>query len=134
MSSVSFLRGPGSTRNFDILSTLRGNLVHVWSSNWQMPVYGASDSDLSVIQNFLDRCMKRKFISRNVNIRDLLEKADKTLYQKRSNDPECPFFQFLPKEKNMRYNLRNTSVSVPRIYTDRFKNVFSNRIIFRYDM
>ena len=54
--------------------------------------------------------------------------------QKRSNDPECPFFQFLPKEKNTRYNLRNTSVSVPRIYTDRFKNVFSNRIIFRYDM
>ena len=40
----------------------------------------------------------------------------------------------LPKEKNMRYNLRNTSVSVSRIYTDRFKNVFSNRIIFRYDM
>ena len=59
---------------------------------------------------------------------------DKTPYQKRSNDPECPFFQFLPKEKNTRYNLRNTSVSVPRIYTDRFKNVFSNRIIFRYDM
>ena len=55
-------------------------------------------------------------------------------YKKRSNDPECPFFQLLPKEKNMRYNLRNTSVSVPRIYTDRFKNVFSNRIIFRYDM
>ena len=78
--------------------------------------------------------MKRKFMSKNVNIRDLLEKADKTLYKKRSNDLECPFFQFLPKEKNTRYNLRNTSVSVPRIYTDRFKNVFSNRIIFRYDM
>ena len=45
--------------------------------------------------------MKRKFMSKNVNIRDLLEKADKTLYKKRSNDPECPFFQFLPKEKNM---------------------------------
>ena len=74
--------------------------------------------------------MKRKFMSKNVNIRDLLEKADKTLYKKRSNDPECPFFQFLPTEKNMRYNLRNTSVSVLRIYTDRFKNVFSNRIIF----
>ena len=70
--------------------------------------------------------MKRKFMSKNVNIRDLLEKADKTLYKKRSNDPECPFFQFLPKEKNTRYNLRNTSVSVPRIYTDRFKNVFSD--------
>ena len=78
--------------------------------------------------------MKRKFMSKNVNIRDLLEKAHKTLYKKRSNDPEGPFFQFLPKEKNTRYNLRNTPVSVPRIYTDRFKNVFSDRIIFRYDM
>ena len=70
--------------------------------------------------------MKRKFMSKNVNIRDLLEKAHKTLYEKRSNDPERLFFQFLPKEKNTRYNLRNTSVSVPRIYTDRFKNVLSN--------
>ena len=69
-------------------------------------------------------------MSKNVNIRDLLEKADKTLNKKRSNDPECPFSQFLPEKKNMRYNLRNTSVSVPRIYTDRFKNVFGNRIIF----
>ena len=73
-------------------------------------------------------------MSKNVNIRDLLEKADRSLYEKRSNDPECPLFQFLPKETNMRYNLRNTSISDPRIYTDRFKNAFSNRIIFRYDM
>lgn len=76
----------------------------------------------------------RNFMSKNVDIRDLLEKADKALYKKRSNDPECPFFQFLPKEKNMRYNFRNTSVSVPRIHTERFKNVFSTRIIFKYDM
>ena len=102
--------------------------------SYALPVYGASDSDVSVIQKFLDRYMKRKFMSKNVNIRDLLEKADKALYKKRLNDPECPFFQFLPKEKNTRYNLRDTPVSVPRINTDRFKNVFSNRIIFRYDM
>ena len=59
-------------------------------------------------------------------------RADKTLYKKKSNNPECPFFQFLPKEKKTSYNL--TSVSVPGILTDRFKNVFSNRIIFKYDM
>ena len=105
------------------------NAIVLPNFSYALPVYGASDSDLSVIQNFLDRCMKRKFMSKNVNIR-----TDKTLYKKRSNDPECPFFQFLPKEKNTRFNLRDTSVSVPRIYTDRFKNVFSNRIIFRYDM
>ena len=99
------------------------NAIVLPNFSYALPVYGASDSDPSVIQNFLDRCMKRKFMSKNVNIRDLLEKADKTLYKKRSNDPECPFFQFLPKEKNTRYNLRDTPVSVPRIYTDRFKNV-----------
>ena len=96
------------------------NAIVLPNFSYALPIYVASDSDLSVIQNFLDRCMKRKFMSKNVNIRDLLEKADKTLYKKRSNDPECPFFQFLPKEKNTRYNLRDTSVSVPRIYTDRF--------------
>ena len=25
-----------------------------------------------------------------------------------ASDSECPFFQFLPREKNTRYNLRNT--------------------------
>ena len=32
------------------------------------------------------------FPGRRTHIRDLLEKADKTLYKKRSNDPECLFF------------------------------------------
>ncbi|XP_068751692.1 uncharacterized protein [Montipora capricornis] len=101
--------------------------------SYALSVYGASDSVLSAIQNFLDRCMKRKYTSKNVNMRDLLEKADKTLYKKRSNDPECPFFQFLPKEKKTRYNLKNTPVSVPRIHTDRFKNVFTAANDHKYD-
>ena len=88
------------------------NAIVLPNFSYAPSVYGASDSNLSVIQNFLDRCMKRKYTSKNVNIRDLLEKADKTLNKKRSNDPECPFFQFLPKEKKMRYHLRNTSVYV----------------------
>ena len=71
----------------------------------------------------------------NVSVTTQAYSGEKTLhFKKRSNDPECPFFQFLPKEKKTRYNLRNKSVSVPRIHTDRFKNVFSNRIIFKYDM
>ena len=45
--------------------------------SYALPVYGASDSDLSVMVNFLDRCMKRKFMTKNVNIRDLLEKTIK---------------------------------------------------------
>ena len=63
--------------------------------SYALSVYGASDSDLSVKQNFFDRCMKRKlymYTSKNVNIRDLLEKADKTLYKKRSNVRSSSFY------------------------------------------
>ena len=67
------------------------NAIVLPNFSYALPVYGASDSDLSVIQNFLDRCMKRKFMSKNVNIRDLLEKADKTLYKKRSNARSSSF-------------------------------------------
>ena len=89
------------------------NAIVLPNFSFALSVYVASDSDLSVIQNFLDRCMKRKYTSKNVNIRDLLERADKTLYKKGSNNPECPFFQFffLPKEKKTRYNLN----LVPRV-------------------
>ena len=60
------------------------NAIVLPNFSYALPVYGASDSDLSVIQNvLLDRCMKRTFMSKNVNIRDLLEKADKTLYKKK---------------------------------------------------
>ena len=41
-----------------------------------LPVYSAVDSDLTVIQNVLDRCFKRKYTSKRMDIREILEKAD----------------------------------------------------------
>ena len=58
------------------------NAIVLPNFSYVLPVYGASDSDLSVIQNFLDRCMKRKFVP-EYKYQDLLEKADKTLYEKK---------------------------------------------------
>lgn len=41
-----------------------------------LSVYGAMDSDLRVIQNFLDGRLKRKlYTSKRIDFRDLLEKA-----------------------------------------------------------
>ena len=59
------------------------NAIVLPNFSYALSINGASDSDLSGIQNLLDRCMKRKYRSKNVNIRDLLEKADKTLYKKK---------------------------------------------------
>ena len=53
------------------------NAIVLPNFSYALSVYGASHSDLSVIQNFLDRCMKR----------DLLEKANKTLNSKDRTSP-----------------------------------------------
>ena len=76
-----------------------------------LSVYGAVDSDLTVIQNFLDRCFKRKYISKRMDIRDLLEKADRKLFKVRSVDPDCPLSKIIPK-KETKYNLRNRICSI----------------------
>ena len=97
-----------------------------------LPVYGAVDSDLTVIQNFLDRCFKRKYTSKRMDIRELLEKADKKLFKVRSVDPDCPLSNIIPKKKETNYLLRKKRAHRPDRKTDRFKDV--NRIIFRYNL
>ena len=47
-----------------------------------LPVYGASEPDLTIIQNFSDRCHKRRFISYPVSIKDLLKKQDSKIFTK----------------------------------------------------
>ena len=98
-----------------------------------LPVYGAIDSDLTVIQNFMDRCFKRKYTSKRIDIRELLEKADKKIFKLRSVDPDCALSHIIPKKKETKYQLRNRSARRPDIKTDRFKNVFVNRLIFKYN-
>ena len=46
----------------------------------------AVDSDLRVIPNFMNRCFKKKYTSKRMDIRELLEKADKKLFKVSSVD------------------------------------------------
>ena len=121
-------------------SASQGEVDHLLSAlvlpnfTYGLPVYGAVDSDLTVIQNFLDRCLKRKYTAKRMDIRELLEKADKKLFKVRSVDPDCPISNIIPKKKETNYLLRKKSAHRPDIKTDRFNNVFVNRIIFRYNL
>ena len=63
-----------------------------------------------------------------MDIRELLEKADKKLFKVRSVDPDCPLSNIIPKKKETNYLPRKTSAHRPDTKTDRFKNVFVNRI------
>ena len=111
----------------------QGEVDHLFSTlvlpnfTYGLPVYGAADSDL------LDRCFKRKYTSKRMDIRELLEKADKKLFKVRSVDPDCPLSNIIPKKEERKELLRNKSAHRPDIKTNRFKNVFVNRIIFRYN-
>ena len=80
-------------------------------------VYGASDSDLMLIQNFLERCFKRRYVSCKLNIRELLEKADRRIFKKRSSDAGHPLNNILPQHKETKYNLRVKSSHCPNINT-----------------
>ena len=110
----------------------QGEVDHLFSASvlpnftYGLPVYGAVDSDLTVIQNFLDRCFKRRYTFERMDIRDLLEKK---LFKVRSVDPDCPPSNIIPKKKETMYQLRNKSAHRPDIKTERFKNVLVNRLI-----
>ena len=47
---------------------------------YALVVYGASGPELTTVQDFLDRCYKRPYISARLNIRTLLEKQDRKLF------------------------------------------------------
>ena len=97
-------------------------------------MHEAIDSDLTVIQNFIDKCFKSKYTSQRMDIRELLEKTDKKILKVRSMDPDCTLSNIIPKKKKTKYQLRNKSAHRPDIETDRFKNVFVNRLIFKYNL
>ena len=97
-------------------------------------MHEAIDSDLTVIQNFMDKCFESKYTSKRMDIRELLEKADKKIFKVSSVDPDCTLSNIIPKKKKTKYQLRNKSAHRPDIKTDRFKNVFVNRLIFKYNL
>ena len=97
-----------------------------------LAVYGASDSDLNVIQRFLDRCHKRHFTSQTVSIFNLLEQQDKSAFKRAINNHMLG--AIIPKEKELVYNLRRRRCHLPQIKTEKYKKTFANRLIFKYNL
>ena len=75
-------------------------------------------------------------VSELIDIHDLLEKADHTLFEKISNDENHPLYTLLPKRHCTTHQLRSSNIVLPLLKTKRFKNSFStgNRLVFRYNL
>ena len=118
----------------------QAELDHLFSSivlpsiTYELPVYGASEAELTAMQCFLDRCCKRKYTSKSFSIKHLLEKQDREVFPKVSGIDRHPLRGLLPKKKVSLYNLRNQTSIRKLINTDRFKNSYINRLIFKYNL
>ena len=86
------------------------------------------------MQCFLDRCYKRKYTSKSFSIKSLLEKQDRKVFSKVSGIDRHPLRGLLPKRKGSTYNLRNQTDQYPKVNTERFKNSYVNRLIFKYNL
>ena len=102
------------------------NITHALS------VYGASE--LTIAQQFLDRCFKRSYISKKLEIVELLKVQDHRICRKVSSISNHPLRANFPETKITRYNLRNKSPPMSAIHTDSFKNTSFNRIVFKYNV
>ena len=113
---------------------------HLFSSivlpniTYALSVYRASESELTIAQQFLDRCFKRRYISKTLEMGELLKVQDHRICRKVSSIPNHPLRANFPETKITRYNLRNKSPAMPAIHTDPFKNTFFNRIVFKYNV
>ena len=81
----------------------------------------------------LKRCYKRRYTSVNYNIYELLEKSDRRLFYNLKRD-DHPLKSLLPRYKDCIANLRRKSIVRPSINTERFKDSFFNRLIFKYNL
>ena len=90
-----------------------------------LPVYASSIPELTTVQNFLQRCFKRKYISYQIDIYNVLEEVDRSLFKKISSMPRHPLYPSVPKTKENSARLRVPSSQLPRVNAQRFKSSFS---------
>ena len=124
------------------LTQRRQNIDHLFQSlvlpkiSYGLPVYASSVSELNIVQEFLRRCLKRRFISYTIDIYYFLEKKkkkrDKSISKKISCPPTYPLYNLLPTIKESSKRLRTQTSLLPCVNTQLFKASFINRLYFKY--
>ena len=82
-----------------------------------LSIYGASNTELNIIEHFLLRWQKtvkkRRYISHELSIYDVLEKPGRKLFSKISKDELHPLYSILPTTKDSSYSLRRKILQLP---------------------
>ena len=88
-------------------------------------MYGASESELTIAKQFLDRCFKRRYISKKSEIGELLKVQDHRLCRKVSSIPNHPLRANFPETKFKEEISRNAR---------HLHGPFINRTVFKYNV
>ena len=88
-----------------------------------LSVYGASEPELNIIQHFLDRCLKRRFVSCPVSMKDLLYIQDCKILKAITSVDNHPLRSNLPPKKEKKYNLGKERCALPKVNTERFMTI-----------
>ena len=104
--------------------------------NYGLSINGASRAYLVVMDCFLKRCHKRRYISSadKLSIYDLLEQSDRKLYDEISEDEQHPLYSILAIVKDCSQRLRRKTFQLHLVKTERLKNRFVNRLCFNYNL
>ena len=89
------------------------NVIVLPKLTYGLSVYAASKPELTTVQKFLCCCYKRKYISYFIDILKLLDKSDRTIFNKARNAGH-PLHSLLPRVKESSLRLRSTSSLLPR--------------------
>ena len=78
-------------------------------------MYGTLEPDLNIIQHFLDRSLKSRFVSFPVSIKDLLYRQDCKLLKAITSVDNHPLPSNLPQNKRKNIISVKNSVPLPRL-------------------
>ena len=78
--------------------------------------------NLNNVHHFLDRCYKGRYISRKLNIRELLERSDRPIFRNvlRTNSP---LVKVLPERNFTNYRAKKTMLSSSRYTGNRARQI-----------
>ena len=95
-------------------------------------MYGASESDLSIMQPLLYRCHKYLFVTSPVSINDLLDRQGYKILKAITSVDNHPLVSNLPQAKENKYNLLKKQCAFPKVNTERFMRSYVNELIFKH--
>ena len=79
-------------------------LIVLPNLTYGLSVYGTYELHLNTIQNCVNRCYKRRYISVPLNVKDIMQAQDKKLCNKARALSHHPLNEILPKPKPQQYN------------------------------